>query len=165
MHTPLFTLSAGRLQGSQGEVANMLLIRLHDLLEDVRTRAGPTFTGIGVIVATDLKSLPIAPLRADSRPDFGRSLAETLAEISLPASDLHDGFHVLSPEFELELVSQYFGPPVHCVPTLRPDRRSGARYMAALLGSALPGVLATGVATLGQGVTIFRDGLEAKRSR
>jgi hypothetical protein len=87
-------------------------------------------------------------------------VVDFLAEISRPDNDFHDGFHVLSPAFEIQLVSQYFAPPVIDTPVLPSVRRPGARYMTALLGSKVPGVLATGVATIGQGIVLFANGAE-----
>lgn len=139
----------------------MIGARLNELLVNVCCRAGPGFTGIGIIVASDRSNLPIAPLRACSIPQFHVPLAEFLAGISVPEHDLHDGFHVLSPSFELVCVSQYFAPPVVGTPVLPAARRPGARYMAALLGSKLPGVLATGVATQAHGIALFTNGIEA----
>lgn len=138
----------------------MLLIRLEALLEEVARRAGSNFTGVGVIIASDPSQLPIAPLRPEFRIPSGWEPVEALTAMSLPTNELHDGFHILSPDFQVTHVSQYFAPPVDRSALLPTGRQPGARYMAALLGSKLPGVLATGVATHGQGVAIFSAGKE-----
>ncbi len=76
------------------------------------------------------------------------------------SSEFHDGFHVLSPDLELLLVSQYFSPPIVTSVVIDTTRRLGGRYMAALFGSALPTVCASGVASLHYGVAIFENGRE-----
>jgi hypothetical protein len=62
-------------------------------------------------------------------------------------------------------LAQYFSPPI--VPSAAIDRskRFGGRYLAALFGSALPGVLATGVASRDFGIAVFRDGREIRYLR
>lgn len=137
----------------------MLEERLRELLNEVRRRAGPDFSGIGVVVASETATLPIVSLRPNAPAFIGRPVVDVLAAISVRSSDLHDGFHVLSPILGLELVAQYFAPPVRSVSyPLRPSV-GGARYMTALLGSMLPGVIATGLATVEQASTVFRDGV------
>lgn len=138
----------------------MLEERLRELLDEVRRRAGPDFSGIGVVVASGTATLPIVPLRPNAPVLIDRPVVEVLAAISVRSSDLHDGFHVLSPILGLELVAQYFAPPVR--PVLYPSPGAaigGARYMTALLGSMLPEVIATGLATVERPSTVFRDGV------
>ena len=67
---------------------------------------------------------------------------------------------MLGPNLRLIHLAQYFSPPI--VPSASIDRskRFGGRYLAALFGSALPGVLATGVASRDFGIAVFRDGRE-----
>lgn len=139
--------------------------RLRDLLHKVRLRAGAAFTGIGVVVASDLSDMPILPLRRSVTDFVDRSTEDVLAAMSVKESELHDGFHILSPSLRIELVAQYFAPPVSIsmLPTL--PQTGGARYMTALLGSRLPGVLATGVATIESKPTIFAGGLEVPSRR
>jgi hypothetical protein len=75
-------------------------------------------------------------------------------------SDFHDGFHLMSTEWKLTQVAQYFSPPI--VPHLEVDRQKlfGGRYLAALFGSVLPGVELTGTASNGFGMAVFRHGRE-----
>jgi hypothetical protein len=139
--------------------------RLWELLDAVRRRAGPAFTGIGVVVASDVTSLPIAPLR-QGVPDFGdRSVVDVLASISVHDCDLHDGFHVLSPVLRIELFSQYLAPPVRPISRTPSSTAGGARYMTALLASSLPDVVATGLATADQPPIVFLDGAEVAAPR
>lgn len=130
------------------------------LLTDVEARAGVDFSGTGLIVTTQPQTLPILALRPVSEPDEAGDLADFLASISNTTHEHHDGFHVLGPHLRLLLISQYFSPPI--VPGVPIDRskRFGGRYLAALFGSALPGVLATGIASRDFGIALFRDGRE-----
>lgn len=140
----------------------MLIARLRALLVRVRELGGADFSGVGVIVASDLGILPITSLR----PDYARtrsidgSALEMLAAISRAGSLYHDGFHVLSPELHVVALSQYLAAPILQGAVLGGSRGGGARYAAALFGSAVPGVLATGVATTTYGVAIFQSGAE-----
>lgn len=138
------------------EVTDTLL----ELLVDVQARAGVDFSGTGLIVSARPQDLPIVPLRTVSDPGEAPDVADVLATISNPAHQHHDGFHVLGPDLRLLLVAQYFSPPI--VPSAPIDRskRFGGRYLAALFGSALPGVFATGIASRDFGIAVFRKGRE-----
>ncbi len=141
----------------------MTLKQLADFLLQVQRRAGSSFVGVGVIVTLDPSLLPIASLRPDLAVRNAGPPVEVLAALSVGTSELHDGFHVLLPDYSIVRVAQYFGPPVGDPPPLPHGRLLGARYMTALLGSRLPSVIATGIATVDQGVTVFVDGREVKR--
>jgi DNA integrity scanning protein DisA with diadenylate cyclase activity len=138
---------------------------LFKLLIRVDARACPDFSGTGLIVSERPDDLPILALRPISDPEEATDVADKLAEISNPAHEHHDGFHVLSPNLRLVRLAQYFSPPI--VPSAAIDRskRFGGRYLAALFGSALPGVLATGVASRDFGIAVFRDGREIRYLR
>lgn len=145
----------------------MTLAECHDiieqtaeLLEEVDARAGIDFSGIGIIVSASPESLPLIALRPTSKLIDDAVPATALALISHHWHELHDGFHVLTPELKIEKVAQYFSPPI--VPLVRIDRRKrfGGRYLAALFGSMLPGVLATGISSRDFGVAVFQRGEE-----
>lgn len=127
---------------------------------EVRDGAGPSFSGIGLLISRDLGTLPIVPLRPMEQIDRTKPIRDALVAISDVNNEYHDGFHILTPDFQLVGVSQYFSPPI--VPGLRgdPARRLGGRYMAALFGSTLPGVLTAGVASADYGVAVFEQGRE-----
>ena len=138
----------------------MLTRALYALLHDVRKHSDDNFAGVGIIVADAATPLPIYPLRPLATCWLDADTRSTLLSISVDHHDLHDGFHLLSPKLEVLALSQYFSPPI--VPGLSAGlaRRVGGRYMAALFGSALPGVLATGVASVDYGVAVFFEGVE-----
>lgn len=132
---------------------------LRDLIRKVRTEAGPSFSGLGLLVSDHPDRLPLAPLREGALPS-GPDLAAVLAAVSRNENEAHDGFHVISSDFRLLRLSQLFSPPIPRNATPDRDRPFGARYMAARLGSLLPDVLMIGVASRNIGLAIFRDGEE-----
>lgn len=138
-----------------------MLGRLKDTLKIVQTRAGTRFSGIGILVCDAPERIPLFPIRLLEQPLPGIELADFLAEISTSASEYHDGFHVISSDWRLTRVAQYFSPPI--VETARIDRskRFGGRYLAALFGSALPDVKAAEIASADFGIAIFEHGAEA----
>lgn len=140
--------------------ARRIVDRLAELLRDVDGKAGDAFSGVGVIVAPAYVRLPMLPLRATSAPDHDVPAADFLALISRPEHDLHDGFHLLDPNLRVELVAQYFSPPIVHGAAIDRGKRFGGRYVAALFGSAIPGVVATGVASRDFGLAVFQDGVE-----
>lgn len=135
---------------------------LFHLLCTVRSEAGATFSGVGVLISDHPHDLPLSPLRPDGRAQNGRTLAKFLSEISRESSDLHDGFHLLSSDFNVISTCLYFAPPI--VPTLGFDsnRKVGARFLTAMFGSSLGSVIATGVASPSYGVVVFHRGTEVQ---
>lgn len=76
------------------------------------------------------------------------------------SSEYHDGFHILDSSLHLKLVAQYFSPPVVRDVALDRSKLFGGRYVAALFGSVLAGVLLTGIASREFGIAIFERGTE-----
>ncbi len=83
-----------------------------------------------------------------------------LVNISSLESEFHDGFHLLSIDWKLTHVSQYFSPKI--INNIKIDRskRIGGRYMAALFGSKIQGIMLCGIISKGFGLAIFRNGKE-----
>jgi len=133
---------------------------LRELLHDVHRHADRSFSGIGILVSGNLGGLPIVPLRPLAAIPPLQSTRETLVAVSDLAHELHDGFHILSPDFRLIRLSQYFSPPIVFGLRTDPKRRLGGRYMAGLFGSALPDVLVSGIVSATYGVAVFEDGRE-----
>lgn len=131
-----------------------------ELLTSIRSHAGARFSGIGIIVSDHPEDLPLFPIRLREQRIGSDSLTSKLISVSALDSEYHDGFHVISSDFELTMVSQYFSPPIIDGIYVDREKRFGGRYLAALFGSALPGVIATGIATTGLGIAIFKDGSE-----
>ncbi|WP_131726028.1 hypothetical protein [Bordetella pseudohinzii] len=89
------------------------------------------------------------------------TLTATLSKISVPSVPLHDGFHfVCVDSWRLTHVSQFISPPI----PEGADHRfhvSGARLMAALLTSLLPGIECVGIVSQSGEIHLFRDGRDA----
>lgn len=134
--------------------------RLVDLLREITALSGLEFSGLGVIVLEDGINLPVFPMRVGLKLNSMTDSVSCLAEISNPNNDLHDGFHVLDSDLRIVSLTQYFSPPIP--PGVLPNRSRafGGRYLAALFGSLLPGVIFTGISTPRLGIVVFKDGSE-----
>ena len=131
-----------------------------EFLANIRVECGEKFSGIGILVSDTPARLPIVSLR-DTVPDLtGKSALQTLAEISVTDGTYHDGFHVVSPAGLVTRVSQYFSPPIDSSLGVDRHKVSGGRYMAALYGSVIQGIIMTGISTRQAGIRIFVGGRE-----
>lgn len=145
-----------------GEAGRALFEALDALLWRAAKIAGNQFTGLGVIVSTG-GSLPIFPIGPALELDPTIEPVSLLGAISVAESPHHDGFHILTPALEVRAISQYFSPPVVTEVQVNRATPIGGRYLAALFGSTMEGVLATGIATPTLGVIIFVSGQEVSR--
>ena len=159
------TLEAKEVQPPHSQLndedrSRQLCGRLKDTLRDVIRRRTIDFSGVGIIVSDVPESLPLFPLSktggATSIPD----IVSSLVAISSRHSDHHDGFHIISSAGQLTRVAQYFSPPIIADAEVDRSKRFGGRYLAALFGSGIRGVLVSGIASEGFGIAIFRGGKE-----
>ena len=134
--------------------------RIFNLLEKASELCGSEFTGTGVIVHPEPSKLGLFPIAFDAGFQPSESVEQTIADISKPDSPWHDGFHILNPALELVAVSQYFSPSVIQDLSIDRERPFGGRYLAALFGSKIDGMIATGIATRSLGTVVFREGRE-----
>jgi hypothetical protein len=89
-----------------------MIDKLRGVLWQVQKAAGDDFTGVGVLICDVPDLLPIIPLRPVSTVQIGADLlVDSLAGISVPGSEYHDGFHIVSSDWRLIRLSQYFSPP------------------------------------------------------
>jgi hypothetical protein len=137
-----------------------MIARLRSVLWEVQKTAGHSFTGVGVLVCDVPDSLPIISLRSKSTLENAEDLVTALAAISVSDCEYHDGFHVVSSDWRLIRVSQYFSPPIVANLTIDRTKHFGGRYVAALFGSVVPGVLLAGIASRAFGIVVFKDGSE-----
>lgn len=132
-----------------------IVTRLAAMLRKAQSCTTSAFTGLGVIVWDGVTELPVCAL-TDEQPTLAKgTLASHLAALGEQECPVHDGFHILTEDFVLVASGMYFSPPI--VPGVNWDRTRhyGGRYAAALFGSYLPGVLATGVLSASYGMAIF----------
>ncbi|ORT51725.1 hypothetical protein ST37_05100 [Vibrio sp. qd031] len=134
------------------------LIMLLDTLTQVKHLANHDFSGVGLVVYKDIKNIPIFPLHRQNFKINPNGLVSDLLEISSYSSEYHDGFHFISEDFEMSHVAQYFSPPIISNASVDYSKALGGRFMAALFGSYVQGVLLTGVLTRGNGIIIFEHG-------
>ena len=131
------------------------------ILLKVEKEADEDFSGIGIVLYSEFKEIPVFPLNSHNIEAEGDNLVLTLANISKVSSLNHDGFHFISSNFKLTHTSQYFSPSIVRGIEIDPGRVVvGGRYMAALFGSCMQNILLTGIVTKSNGVVIFKDGVE-----
>lgn len=132
--------------------------KLKVLLSSVREMmSDEEFCGVGIVVHDKYADLPVASLCPCAVLPKSQSLAEDIALCSLFNNDCHDGFQLVSSEWELTKRNQYFAPFIDSV-TCSDHQSVGARYMAAKQGSLLKDVLCTGLISERDGILIFVDG-------
>lgn len=137
-----------------------MIQRLRHLLASVEQAAGPTFSGIGLLICEAPERLPIISLRDRFPPTSTENIVATLAKISSVESDFHDGFHILNMDFSILKVAQYFSPPIQLGLAIDRSKPIGGRYLAAQFGSAHPNVYLSGIASEKLGIAVFKDGIE-----
>jgi hypothetical protein len=137
-----------------------VIVRLAKLMTAVQARAGADFSGLGIIVCDSPSVLPIVPLRPFRRTNSGAPTVDCFMEISSLHSEFHDGFHVVTSNLEISLLAQYFSPPIFGALEVDYSKPFGGRYLAALYGSVINGVVATGIVSNGFGVAVFEHGKE-----
>lgn len=133
---------------------------LRNLMWQVQTVAGKEFSGLGLLICDTPDVLPISPLRPLSIPSSEWDLIDLLVNISAPDNEYHDGFHIISSDWRLKRMSQYFSPPISDIAMFDRKKVFGARYSAAIFGSAIPSVELAGIASRRSGIAIFKDGKE-----
>src|SRR6266700_6583576 len=137
-----------------------MIAKLRSVLWQVQEAAGENFAGVGILICDAPDALPILPIRPVSTPLGGMDLVGSLAAISVADSEYHDGFHIVSSDWRLTRVSQYFSPPIVANVTIDRTKLFGGRYIAALLGSVIQGVQLAGIASRGFGIAVFKGGAE-----
>lgn len=141
------------------------LIRAEKILREIAKNRGQDFTGVGVVFYQSLDYLPHLQLNNNAMKPSPESfvdedLATALASISITSSPLHDGFHFIETRsWRLSHLSQFISPPIPS--TAAQLRGSGARLMAALLASMLPGIVCVGLVSHGGEIHLFSNGSDA----
>ena len=127
----------------------MVINNLIYTLEDVKYLSDNNFRGLGLLVYR--KGIFSSSYHSDLRPSYStpkninlgtKECVSFLLQISKKDNPLHDGFIFFDERGRMTHVSQYFAPIVE--KSIVPNEKYGTRYMAALYGSLLPGVIVTG---------------------
>lgn len=139
------------------------------LLEAIAGLRTPEFTGVGVVFYDDgLDGLPHLQLTSNGEaPDLqqlpGADLAQALATISMNSNPLHDGFHFVDVRsWTLTHLSQFISPPIPPAAAGR-FHGTGARLMAAVLASLLPGIQSVGLVSSAGQTHLFSGGVDVAK--
>lgn len=117
------------------------------------------FSGLGVLVYSSFKNLPVVGMREKYSEIGAYSSSELLARVSTTRSKYHDGFHLLSHDCKLTHLSQYFSPPIVRSIQLPNTNDFGGRYVAALFGSTINEVEFSAIVNTNIDLSIFRNGM------
>lgn len=139
----------------------MDIATLSKLLTDIDKNRSKDFVGLGLIIYERFELLPITSLTSSSSfiqlpiADYSE-VVKVLLLISEKNHPNHDGFHLLSTNFELTHLSQYFSTPI--VNSAKINFQYGSRYRTALYGSYLPNIFACCIIGNNYGPLIFKQG-------
>lgn len=140
--------------------------RAEQVLRAIARLRDRDFSGVGLVFYEHLAYLPHLQLtdssvKADPRRFAEVDLAIALSSISVMGSPLHDGFHFVDVrKWQLTHLSQFISPPIPADAAQR-FHGNGARLMAALLTSQLPGIACVGLVTQRGGIHLFSHGNDA----
>jgi DNA integrity scanning protein DisA with diadenylate cyclase activity len=140
-----------------------MIEKIINLCNDINKLKNKNFEGIGLVIYSDIKELPVVSMNTEKETyDLPiknyDDILKTLIEISSSNSKFQDGFHLLSNEFKLTHVSQYFSTPI--IKKVIVENNYGSRYRTALYGSLLQSVFFTAVMSKNYGIIIFKKGKE-----
>ncbi|HTG65021.1 MAG TPA: hypothetical protein VL859_01475 [Flavobacterium sp.] len=140
-----------------------MLKKIIKLCTDLNNLKSKNFEGIGLIVYKNFENLPVTSMNVNEinfiLPIINYDdILKKLIEISSSESKIQDGFHLLSNEFKLTHVSQYFSTPI--MKEIIVENNYGSRYRTALYGSLLPSVSFTAVMSKNYGLIVFKKGIE-----
>lgn len=134
--------------------------KLYNILLETFKKSSPSFTGLGLLICDNVDNIPTYPLYNTQPNIVGNSISEQLLELSSLENTHHDGFHILSSNFQITHIAQYFYPqPVEGM-CLDSEKNYGARYFVAQAGSIISPVLYTAVVGNNYGIRIFQNGKE-----
>ncbi len=139
---------------------------IHDfrqLLLEVSEKSKFNFSGLGILVYSDLTNLPIISLKHTDKdihlPIKDRNeVVERLSLISSSNNKYHDGFHMLNDKLELTHLSQYVAATI--IKDVIIKNEFGCRYRTAIYASALPNIICSGVLSSNYPATVFQNGKE-----
>jgi DNA integrity scanning protein DisA with diadenylate cyclase activity len=123
-----------------------------------------TFTGTGLVVYESLDDLPLFMMSENSTIEGDANLYSTILENSLANNPNHDGFNMVNNDFKITHRNVYFAPPIRKEIIFDDCSGYGTRYVAALMGSTISGVLLTAVVSNSYGIVIFENGEVVRES-
>ena len=130
------------------------------LLIEIDKHKARTFTGLGLIMFSDIGNLPKASMK-NVEPYLHLPLISYdevlnfLIKSARATNKYHDGFHLLNKNLELTHVAQYLAPRIT---KTQIEHEFGSRYTTAIYASKMPGIIASGVLSKNYPPTVFRKG-------
>lgn len=143
----------------------MQIDQIRDFMSELDAKKSTNFSGLGLIFYSEIDLLPIAPLKIlapQIKLPIGRKedIIKFLLAISTLDSEYHDGFHLISQNFHLTHICQFFSTPI--VAGVDIDYEHGSRHRSALYGSFLNSVFACAVCGANERSFIFKNGKTIK---
>lgn len=133
--------------------------RLLRLLTELKKEGpGNKFTGAGIVVYESLDDLPIFLMSENSCVEPDADVYATILKSSSAANPSHDGFNMITSNFKITHRNVYIAPQIKTDVTFDKRNGYGARYVTAIMGSAVPGILFTAVVSNSYGIVIFENG-------
>ncbi len=138
-----------------------LLNELYDLLEDVVGINGEVFSGTGLIIVKDEKSIDHFSMFDVAEQWLDQGVSWTLKDISKMDSPYHDGFHLLDATLQPVKYCTYICPKINLkVAANIGERLEGSRAYTALLSTLMPNVLCSAIAHCDGTIRLFLNGRE-----
>ncbi len=142
-------------------VEKIVYNKVRNLLEKLRREVpGNVFMGAGIVIYESLDNLPVFLLGSESKVGTKVNLLSSLINSSVATNPHHDGFSLISKDFQITHKNVYFAPPIDSSVEFDPDYGYGTRYVAALMGSKIEGILMTAVISNSYGIVVFKNGRE-----
>lgn len=133
--------------------------RVLNLLKKLKKEVpGNTFTGTGIVIYESLDELPLFLMSENSKVEDNADVYSTILESSLATNPNHDGFNMVNNELKITHRNVYFAPPINREVIFDSSNGYGTRYVAALMGSTISGVLLTAVVSNSYGIVVFENG-------
>ena len=110
------------------------------------------------MIYESLDELPLFLMSENSKVEGNADVYSTILESSLATNPNHDGFNMVNNEFKITHRNVYFAPPINREAFFDSSNGYGTRYVAALMGSTISGVLLTAVVSNSYGIVVFENG-------
>ena len=131
-------------------------IQLQVLLDSIKKIDGD-FAGIGLIFCKNEAFIPHIPLYPHASMCNKQDVLSVIIERARLSNPLHDGFHILSPDWILKKANVYVAPPI--LPDfVHYSEDCGSRFLTALLSSQIQGVTKCVTITVPYECYIFENG-------
>ncbi|WP_333855572.1 diadenylate cyclase [Denitromonas sp.] len=135
-----------------------LAVQLARILDEVACRGDRHFTGTSVVICRALDGLPYCAMTEGWPVSAGASLVDNLLAMAHGESPYHDGFHLLTSNFEFLKVACYLAPRISDEAPRVSFAGRGSRFSTAYFMSLLSPAICVGIVGHRREVTVFRQG-------